>query len=275
MTRVGLDGLTTESLRASREAWWDRRFTDLLVEVAGPETRRIVEVGCGLGRAAEALLPRLGSATYCGIDLDLDRLRAAASALASPDWARRTVFLRATAGVLPIADETADVVLTVMTIQHLPDPRVALAEGARILRSGGRFVAAEPDNLGQRFYFDGVLEEVTSAIKTLTRRARLARKPADIALGPRLPRLLQEVGLRVEVVVHAVHTVRYETPDAWFDRLHRMVATVAQAAGLAMDIREIAACEQALQRARAAAETACAGFSAQVVPVFVSVGHKN
>jgi hypothetical protein len=82
----------------------------------------------------------------------------------------------------------------------------ALAEAARVVRLGGRVIAAEPDNLGQRFYIDGPLDPLTTAVHGLTSRVRRARLPADIAIGPRVASSLVSAGLRGVISrVHAVH----------------------------------------------------------------------
>ncbi len=44
----------------------------------------------------------------------------------------------------PVGDATVDVVLATETLEHVPDPRVFLAEARRVLRPGGRIVLTVP-----------------------------------------------------------------------------------------------------------------------------------
>jgi arsenite methyltransferase len=53
-------------------------------------------------------------------------------------------FLRADAQQLPLRDETVDAVTSVAMLQLIPNPGVALAEMARVLRPGGRIAVMVP-----------------------------------------------------------------------------------------------------------------------------------
>jgi ubiquinone/menaquinone biosynthesis C-methylase UbiE len=226
MAETGVDGLTTETLRASRTAWWDDAFTARLLDAFPSEVEQIVEVGCGLGQAAHALLPQLARAEYLGVDVDASRI-----ALAREELARhgaRAQVVVGSAEALPLAAASADLVLFSMTLQHLVDPAVGVREAVRVLRTGGRVVAAEPDNLGIRFYFDGLLPEVDRAVAALVSSARELRAPADSAIGPRVGGLLIEAGLAsVTAIVQLVHTTRIESANAFTERVLRMARVIA------------------------------------------------
>jgi arsenite methyltransferase len=56
----------------------------------------------------------------------------------------RVGFLRADAQQLPLRDETVDAVTSVAMLQLIPNPGVALAEMARVLRPGGRIAVMVP-----------------------------------------------------------------------------------------------------------------------------------
>jgi arsenite methyltransferase len=53
-------------------------------------------------------------------------------------------FLRADAQRLPLRDETVDAVVSIAVLQLVPDPAAALAEMARVLRTGGRLAVMVP-----------------------------------------------------------------------------------------------------------------------------------
>jgi len=168
------------------------------------------------------------------------------------------------------------VVLSIMSLQHIPDVPAVLGEASRVLRPGGRVVAVEPDNLGQRFYFDGVLEEINHLMHVLCLKARVARQPADIAIGPRLPEVLRAAsyhGLRMQA--HVVHSSRLESAKDFFTRLHRVVETVAQEAGIDPEDEAVAACAAAVNRCQFADIPKRLGYSSHTVPVFLSIGFKQ
>lgn len=50
----------------------------------------------------------------------------------------------ADAGALPLRDGSADCVICTEVLEHLPDPAACVAEGHRLLRPGGTFIASVP-----------------------------------------------------------------------------------------------------------------------------------
>jgi SAM-dependent methyltransferase len=100
--------------------------------VAEAAPRRVLEVGCGRGEAAERIAREL------------------AADVVALDQSERMVALSRALGVetllgdvqeLPFAHETFDCVLAAWMLYHVPDLDRGLAEIARVLRPGGRLVA--------------------------------------------------------------------------------------------------------------------------------------
>src|SRR4029077_18081758 len=145
-----VDGLSSEELERSRAAWWDDAFTRLLVDAVPPDEVTLIDVGCGLATAAHALLPSRSKLAYLGVDLDEERLATAKETLEGTSYARRVTLRKASAHELPVPEAVAEVVLFVLTLQHLADVPRALVEARRALVPGGRVVAVEPANLGVR-----------------------------------------------------------------------------------------------------------------------------
>lgn len=97
---------------------------------------RVVDVGCGTGNAA--LLAAARGCEVTGVDptprlLDVARARAAAEGLDA-------AFAQGEAAALPLADDSADAVLSVFAVIFAPDPAAAAAELARVAAPGGRIV---------------------------------------------------------------------------------------------------------------------------------------
>lgn len=264
------DGLTPQALASSRKHWWDDTFTRLLLSEIPLDTGLLVEPDCAAAAAAHLLLPSLPRARYLGIEARPDLLSEARTHLEQSRIAPRVELRLGHAQTLPLEDGAADVVLLVMALQHHPRADAVLAEARRVLRPGARLVAAEPDNLSQSFYFDGPLEEITRVFRDLSLRLRVARQPADIAVGPRLPVLLREAGYqRIRVTAHAVHAARMEPAAAFCDRLTRIAQSLARDAGLPPDAPRLEACTAAIDRCRFAGLPRRVGFSCHLVPVFV------
>nr|HID14906.1 class I SAM-dependent methyltransferase [Anaerolineae bacterium] len=109
-------------------------YQDLVAAHLTPATRTL-DLGCGRGGVMERLHPRAGF--VAGLDPDLRSLRdhrAPALALAC-----------GLAEALPYADGTFDLVCCSWVLEHLPDPARALAEVARVLTPGGRFIFLTPN----------------------------------------------------------------------------------------------------------------------------------
>ncbi|MBR1197420.1 class I SAM-dependent methyltransferase [Bradyrhizobium sp. AUGA SZCCT0158] len=112
-----------------------------LVDVIKDEIRMpiddILVVGCGSGREA-GLLARLLKSRTVGIDIggefSFDRVGSAPARLIEMD-----------ARELQFPDGTFDFVFSFHALEHIPHPEKALAEMARVLRSGGTYLIGTPN----------------------------------------------------------------------------------------------------------------------------------
>jgi SAM-dependent methyltransferase len=100
-----------------------------LGDVAG---QRVADVGCGNGAYHAAL--HAARATIIAVDLSLGMLQAVPGQLAGR--------VAADAQALPLASASVDAALAMHMLYHVPEPTLAVAEFARVLRSGGRLVTA-------------------------------------------------------------------------------------------------------------------------------------
>lgn len=272
-SRRGLDGLTADELAASRRAWWDDAFTEVLLRRVPAGARKLVDVGCGLATAAHALLPKLPAATYVGVDADADRLEEAEKLLAGVPYRDRVELRVGRAEGLPLQDGEADVALISMTMQHLPDPRAALGDIGRVLCPGGTLIAVEPDQTGAQLYFDGVLDDATAALRELFKALRRHRGPADMAIGPAVASLAEREKLHVEEFFpYAVGKAKKMAAQEFFSAIAKGVSIVA--ASVPPDAPEVEACRAALAAGEAAVGPSTVGYGCQLVPVFVCVARK-
>jgi demethylmenaquinone methyltransferase/2-methoxy-6-polyprenyl-1,4-benzoquinol methylase/phosphoethanolamine N-methyltransferase len=131
----------TTLLSFGRLAVLHRRIVELADIAPGD---RVLDVGCGPGRLAMAAETATGPAgETCGIDPAPEMV-----ALARRRAARAGARVRFDVGVieaLPYSSDHFDVVLSSLMLHHLPDAlkRRGLAEVRRVLRPGGRLVAAD------------------------------------------------------------------------------------------------------------------------------------
>lgn len=100
-----------------------------------------LDVGSGPGSVTASLARAAGpDGLALGVDISEPMLARAVRAEAGP----QVGFLRADAQRLPLRDQTVDAVVSIAVLQLVPDPAVALAEMARVLRAGGRLAVMVP-----------------------------------------------------------------------------------------------------------------------------------
>jgi ubiquinone/menaquinone biosynthesis C-methylase UbiE len=121
-----------DRLRPTDANWWE--LVDVLVEEGGLRGRRVLDVGCGTGRLALALVER--GAKVWGVDSSAEMLERARRA------AGRSVGLKlGRAEELPFKDGWFDRAVLRLVV-HLIDRQGALPELARVLAPSGRAVVA-------------------------------------------------------------------------------------------------------------------------------------
>jgi ubiquinone/menaquinone biosynthesis C-methylase UbiE len=115
--------------------------TALLGQVSG---LRVVDVGCGTGRHALRMAAQAAHVT--GVDFStgmLGRLRAKLEQSDSAAASRLELIEHDIATGLPLADQSFDLALVCLVLEHLPNLDEMLAELARVVVPGGRVVIAD------------------------------------------------------------------------------------------------------------------------------------
>ncbi|MEV7521270.1 methyltransferase domain-containing protein [Streptomyces sp. NPDC091371] len=132
----------------ARADGWDRKFPEdgpafgtAVAEFGLRPGDRVLDAGCGTGRALTALRAAVGpSGKVLGADLTPQMLAAAQRA----GRAAEGVLLLADVARLPLRDGVLDAVFAAGLIAHLPDPEANLRELARVVRPGGRLAIFHP-----------------------------------------------------------------------------------------------------------------------------------
>jgi len=146
--------VTTKSLRetqaffATRAAGWEERFPDdepryeqAVREFAPPAGGRVLDVGCGTGRAIPFLRRVIGpEGSLVAVDVTPEML-AEAQRRGRDQVAH---LLQADGEAPPFRDASFDAILAAGFLPHLPDPERGLAELARIARPGARLAIFHP-----------------------------------------------------------------------------------------------------------------------------------
>jgi ubiquinone/menaquinone biosynthesis C-methylase UbiE len=148
-----------------------RSHLEALLETIGPVSGlNIVDVGCGEGHLTRAVAALGARVTGC------DPFISEIGWTAHGSGTYR--LIRASADALPTADATADLVLFIFSLHHVPAAKLdaALAEARRVLHPSGRLYVAEPLAEGPHQYIIELFHDETSARKAaataLVRSAR-------------------------------------------------------------------------------------------------------
>ena len=131
----------------------------LLTTVGTVEGLRVIDIGCGEGQMARALA-KLG-ADVSGYDPFIEGTEPAVHG------AGRFRLVRASADAIPEPDQSADLVLFIFSLHHVPGTKLqgALAEARRILRPSGRLYVAEPLAQGLHQYVMELFHDETAVRK--------------------------------------------------------------------------------------------------------------
>lgn len=114
---------------------------DVLADLVPLAEQRIIELGCGNARLARSLVLRFAGSQVVGLEVDAVQH---AKNLAAPQ--ERLLFMAGSAEAVPFPDASFDGALMLKSLHHVPLAAMdaALAEVARVVKSGGWFYVSEP-----------------------------------------------------------------------------------------------------------------------------------
>lgn len=116
-------------------------------------TKKLLEVGCGVGAQTEILLRRFPDLYVTGIDLNDKQLSAAKESLEKLSYAQSRYELKQmNAQSMSFTTENFDGAFLCFVLEHVPDPRRVLSEVRRVLSPGGTIYVTEV--LNSSFFLD-------------------------------------------------------------------------------------------------------------------------
>ena len=149
-----------------------RSHLDALLATVGPvDGLNIIDVGCGEGQLTRALANRGARVTGCD------------PFIAETAWTKHGTgsyrLVKAAADALPEPDRSADLVLYVFSLRHVPGAKLkdALAEARRVLRPSGRLYVAEPLAQGPHQYIMELFHDETAVRKAAATALSSFAKP--------------------------------------------------------------------------------------------------
>ncbi|GAA2477362.1 methyltransferase domain-containing protein [Winogradskya humida] len=163
--------------------------------------QRLLDAGCGTGDVSRELAAAVAPGVSAGgVSADgaqsgevvaLDRSAATLAAARERHQGGEISYVAGDIGALDLADESFDGVWCERVLQHVDDPGRAIAELARVTRTGGRVCLIDTD--WTSLAFDGVDSALARAV---IEHARGPLTPVQDDLGRTLRRRLLDHGLR-------------------------------------------------------------------------------
>src|SRR4051794_12311032 len=127
------DESMVRNLAAQAEAIWPQEEP---IFARNPPSGLVLDVGCGTGEIIARLAARFPGASFTGIDLEESHLRLARDRCAR--FGSGVRFEKGDALALHFGAAQFDQVICRHVLQALPDASRAIAEMARVVKSGGR-----------------------------------------------------------------------------------------------------------------------------------------
>ncbi len=174
-----------------------RRATiDVVSELLALDGRDVIDVGCGDG----ALVRRLAGVGARVTGVEVDPAVVAAAQARKPVAGER--YVQGTGQQLGLPDDSADVVVFMQSLHHVPAASMddALGEAARVVRPGGAVYVQEPLPDGEFFALVQLVDDETE-VRRLAQEA--LRRAADAGL-----RLDRELRFDVPVTLSSFDAFR-------------------------------------------------------------------
>ena len=183
---------------------WSRRLAPLFLRVAGiTGAVRVLDVGCGTGNLSCCLAQNPEVVGAHGLDLSPTYIAYAKRRTSDP----RLEFHVGDACALPFSDAAFDHAVSMLALQFVPRPDVAVREMRRVTRPGGTVATATWDTRGG-FVALRIIFDAAAMLDEHGQDARAAAYTRPMSLPGDLERVWREAGL-VDVVQDMI-TIRMD-----------------------------------------------------------------
>lgn len=213
---------------------WSRRVAETFIGgLAVPAGQRWVDVGCGTGAVTETILRLADPAAVVGVDPSESFVTFARAQVVDP----RASFAIGDGAALPFPDHVADVAVSGLVLNFVPEPVAMLAEMRRVTRPGGTvaiYVWDYADGMElMRHFWDAAIEQDEAV------RARSESLMFEICKPEPLRSAFGQAGLTdIDVQPIDVPTVFRDFDDYWQPFLMATAPAPRHAMGLSEDDRE-------------------------------------
>jgi SAM-dependent methyltransferase len=201
-----------------------RDYKRRLLEALDPRPGQVaLDLGCGPGTDLAALADAVGDhGQVLGVDKDPVMVERATERTRN----RPTIEVRAgDAHALPVPDGSVDRARADRVLQHVEDPRQALAELRRVLRAGGIVGLCDPD--WDTLVIDDASPDLGQALAGF-----IGARVRNRSIGSQLPRLCTSAGLEVSTVDATALVLRDPATAELVLGLRRNVVRAVQAGAL-------------------------------------------
>lgn len=228
--------------REQERLYHQARFMEQRVHESLPfqRSRRLLEIGCGVGAQTEILLRRFPDLHVTGVDASRTNLDRAIEHLRGQPWtAGRYEHALQDAGDLDFEAESFDGAFLCWVLEHVSSPSRVLAEVRRVLRPGSPVAVTEVQNMS--FFVDPY--SPSTMAYWLAFNDRQLELGGDPFVGAKLGNLLLAVGFRdIQTRVCSIHLdnrqpgERAEFLRFWTDLLLSGAPSLLEAGLVAQDV---------------------------------------
>jgi ubiquinone/menaquinone biosynthesis C-methylase UbiE len=166
-------------------------------------SRRLLEIGCGVGAQTEILLRRFPELHVTGVDMSATNLAQAGVNLGRLPWTTdRYELVQDDASCLRFESDRFDSAFLCWILEHVPDPALVLSEVRRVLRPGSPVVVSEVQN--GSFFIDPYSPFTLDYWRAFNDHQ--LELGGDPFVGAKLGNLLQAIGFRdIVTEVKSIH----------------------------------------------------------------------
>lgn len=181
-----------------------REYLDVERDLAN---KRVLEIGCGRGGFSCWMSAKGGpSADIVAVDFSSTAVKKGA-AFAAERGITGVTWEVGDIQRIAHASESFDTVISCETIEHVPDPALAVRELARVLKTGGHLYLTTPNYLGTTGLYRGYM-------RLTGRRFQEEGQPINnFNMLPRTRRWVKRAGLRIETTAGTGHYLQIPGRD--------------------------------------------------------------